>query len=132
MTEVSESIPAKREVASARASGGRRRVSPLHTVAVAFTAMCSLRVSAAVSLSIAAGATFMTRDTTRRPLLAASLTVTVTGSALTYWRHRRAVPLALSVLAAVWVYSFVYVVGAGHGGHMTDHMGTEVHRVFVS
>jgi hypothetical protein len=84
--------------------------------------MCCLGVSAAVSLSSALGATFLTRDATLRPLLAVSLAVTVVGSALTYWRRRRAVPLVLSGLAAMWVYSFVYLVGGGHGGHMTDHM----------
>ncbi len=74
-----------------------------------------------------AGATFLTRDSSLRPLLAASLAVTVVGSALTFWRHRRPGPLALTAVAAIWVYAFIYLVGGSHGGtghgdHMADHM----------
>jgi hypothetical protein len=70
----------------------------------------------------ALGATFLTRDTTLRPLLTFTLAVTVAGSALTYWRRRHAWPLALSLLSAAWIYSFVYLVGAGRAGAITDHM----------
>jgi hypothetical protein len=91
-----------------------------------FTALCCLGVSAAVSLASSIGATFMTRDSTLRPLLAVTLAVTVVGSALTYWRHRRRVPLLGTAVSAMWVYAFIYLVGGGHGGghgdHMTDHM----------
>ena len=69
-----------------------------------FTALCCLGVSAAVSLATAAGATFLTRDSSLRPLLTASLAVTVVGSALTFWRHRRPGPPALTAVAAIWVY----------------------------
>ena len=85
--------------------------------------MCCIGVSAAISLSTAMGAAFLTRDSTLRPLLAAALTMTVVGSALTYWRRRRAGPLALTVLAAVWVYGAIYVAGGAHtDAHMADHM----------
>jgi hypothetical protein len=102
--------------------GGRRWVSPLGAIAAGFTAMCCLGVSAAVSLSTALGATFLTRDATLRPLLAVTLAVTVAGSALTYWRRRQPWPLAVSAASAVWVYSSVYLVGGGHAAHMADHM----------
>ena len=102
--------------------GVQRWVSPLGALAAGFTTACCVGLSAAVSLSTALGATFLTRDTTLRPLLAVTLAVTVAGSALTYWRRRHGWPLALSVVAAVWIYSFVYLIGAGHAGAMTDHM----------
>lgn len=66
-------------------------MASLGAVAAGFTALCCIGVSAAVSLSTALGATFLTRDSTLRPLLAVTLAVTVAGSALTYtyWRRRR-------------------------------------------
>jgi hypothetical protein len=122
MTEVSQpSAPAARQVPPDRELDGPRWVSPLGALAAGFTAACCVGVSAVVSLSTALGATFLTRDTTLRPLLALTLAVTVTGSALTYWRRRRGWPLAVSVVSAVWIYSFVYLIGR-HTGHMTDHM----------
>jgi len=92
-----------------------------------FTAFCCLGVSAALSLATAASATFLTRDSSLRPLLAASLAVTVVGSALTFWRRQRPGPLALTAVAAISVYAFIYLVGGphggtGHGDHMADQM----------
>ena len=100
----------------------KRWVSPLGAAVATFTAMSCIGVSAAVSLSTSVGATFLTRDTTLRPLLAIVLAVTVVGSALTYWRRRRIWPLVLSAAAAVWVYGFVYVIHGSHHDHMADHM----------
>lgn len=106
-------------------SGGwRRAVGPVGTVAAGFTTLCCLGVSAAVSLGTSLGATFLTRDSSLRPLLAATLMVTVAGSLLTFWRHRALVwPLAATVAAAVLIYSAVYV-GLGPGG-MNDGMAGE-------
>ena len=106
-------------------SGGwRRAVGPVGTVAAGFTTLCCLGVSAAVSLGTSLGATFLTRDSSLRPLLAATLGVTVMGSALTFWRHRRLVwPLAITVGAAMLIYGAVYV-GLGAGG-MHDGMAGE-------
>ncbi len=91
------------------------------------SAMCCIGFSAAISLATAAEATFLTATVPCGPLLAASLIVTVLGSALTFWRHRMPGPLVLTVAAAAWVYAFIYLVGGAHGGtghgdHMTDHM----------
>jgi hypothetical protein len=91
-------------------------------VAGGFTALCCLGVSAALSLAGALGATFFTRDSALRPLLAASLAVTVVGSALAYWRHRHPSRLVVTTVAAVWVYAFIYLVSSGHGGGLGDHM----------
>jgi len=96
-------------------------------VTAGFTALCCIGVSAALSLATAVGATFLTRDSSLRPLLAASLAVTVLGSALTFRRHRRPGPLALTSTAAIWVYTSIYLVGGthggtGHGDHMADNM----------
>ena len=106
-------------------SGGwRRAVGPVGTVAAGFTTLCCLGVSAAVSLGTSLGATFLTRDSSLQPLLAATLGVTVMGSALTFRRHRWLVwPLAATVAAAVLIYSGVYV-GLGTGG-MHDGMAGE-------
>ena len=57
-------------------------------IAAGFTTLCCIGVSAALSLASAVGATFLTKDATLRPVLAATLALTVVGSALTYWRHR--------------------------------------------
>ena len=102
----------------------RQVVGPVGTVAAGFTTLCCLGVSAAVSLSTSLGATFLTRDSSLRPLLAATLAVTVAASALTFWRHRGLVwPLAATAAAAVMIYGAVYV-GLGAGG-MNDHMAGE-------
>ena len=106
-------------------SGGwKQAVGPLGTVAAAFTTLCCLGVSAAVSLGTSLGATFLTRDNALRPLLAATLGVTLAGSTLTLWRHRGLVwPLAATVAAAGLIYGGVYV-GLGAGG-MHDAMAGE-------
>ena len=105
-------------------SGWRQVVGPLGTVAAGFTTLCCLGVSAAVSLSTSLGATFLTRDTSLRRLLAATLAVTVAASALTFWRHRSMVwPFAATAAAAIMIYGGVYV-GLGTGG-MNDGMAGE-------
>ncbi|MHB8467809.1 MAG: MerC family mercury resistance protein [Acidimicrobiales bacterium] len=120
MTLVAQTPDAPRQVGDDGRSP--RVIGAFGIVATWFTAMCCIGVSAAVSLSTSVGATFLTRDSTLRPLLAASLSVTVVGSALTFWRRRRPVPLIASALAAVWVYAAAYLVGGGHSGHAADHM----------
>lgn len=108
-------------------------------VTAGFTTLCCLGVSAALSLATAVSATFLTRDSTLRPILAGTLAVTIAGSALTYWRHRRPGPLALTTLAAVWVYSIVFVVGggrggrgdAGHGDHVVEQAAKQVGHGFT-
>ena len=96
-------------------------------VASAITTACCLGLSAAVSLATAVGATFLTRDATLRPLLAAMLAITVVGSAWTARRHRSLPPLVLSVVASVLVYSALYGpldkgigVGKAAAGHTQD------------
>ena len=103
-------------------------------VASAITTVCCLGLSAAVSLATSVGATFLTRDATLRPLLAAMLAITVVGSAWTARRHRSLPPFVLSVVASVVVYSALYgpldtgigvsKAGAGHtqDGAMHDGM----------
>ena len=96
-------------------------------VAAGFTALCCLGVSAALSLASAVGATFLTQDSSLRPILAGTLALTVAGSALTYWRHRHPGALIVTTLAAVWVYSVIFLAGGSHSAstmadHMTDHM----------
>lgn len=91
--------------------------------------------SAALSLATAVGATFLTSDSALRPLLAATLALTVGASALTYWRHRSAGPLVLSAIAATWIYTVIFLVGGSHGGHgqgshaddMADHGSQAAH-----
>ena len=104
--------------------GWQIAVGPMGTVAAGFTTLCCLGVSAAVSLGTSVGATFLARDSALRPLLAATLAVTVAGSALTFWRHRgRVWPLVVTVAAGAAIYSAVYV-GLGPGG-MNDGMAGE-------
>ena len=96
--------------------GWQQAIAPLGTVAAGFTTLSCLGMSAAVSLSTSVGATFLTRDSALRPLLAASLVVTVAGSALSFWRHRGlAWPLVVTIAASVAIYSALYV-GLGPGG----------------
>lgn len=86
----------------------------------------------ALCLAGAIGATFMTRDATRRPILAAT-PATVAGSAPTSRRRRPLAAWLISVASALWVSGFTLVVGASPGGHgqgdnmadrMTDHAAT--------
>ena len=95
-------------------------------LAAGLTTLCCLGVSAALSLATAVGATFLTEDSTLRPILAVTLTMTVAASALTYWRHRLPGPLLVTTLAAVGVYTATYVGGGGqghsdHGDHAPGH-----------
>lgn len=104
-------------------TGWRRWVPAFGTVSATFTALCCLGISAALSLSTAVGATFLTRDSTLKPILAATLAVTIAGSILTSWRTRRVGPLILTILAAAWIYAFIFVNGGTHTGHTpVDHM----------
>ena len=65
-------------------------------VAAAFTTLCCLGFTAALSLASAVGATFLTRDATLKPLLVATIILTLVGSALTYRRHGNPLPLILT------------------------------------
>jgi hypothetical protein len=108
-------------------------------IASAITTVCCLGVSFAVSIASTIGATFLTRDKTLEPLLAAALLVTVLGTALTLRRHRNPAPLIVVLAGAALVFAALYgpldtgigVTGAatGHGSHhahdaMTDAMST--------
>ena len=102
----------------------RQLVGPVGTFAAGFTTLCCLGVSTAVSLSSSLGATFLTRDSSLRPLLAATLALTVTASALTFSRHGGIVwPFAATAAAAIMIYGAVYI-GLGAGG-MNDGMAGE-------
>ncbi len=79
--------------------------------AAAFTTLCCLGFTAALSLASAVGATFLTRDATLKPLLVATIILTVVGSALTYRRHRNPLPLILTALAGAWVFLFIFTIG---------------------
>ena len=92
-------------------------------VAAGFTTLCCLGFAAALSLATALGATFLTKDDTRRPILAVTLALTVAGSAFTYWRHRSPGSLVITIIAAVWVYAMTYLVDGSHGQAMDDGMG---------
>lgn len=59
-------------------------------LSAAFTTLCCLGISAALSLATAVGASFLTRDATLQPLLIVTLALTVIGSALTFRRHAQA------------------------------------------
>jgi MerC mercury resistance protein len=106
----------------------QRGVMWASVLAAGFTALCCLGLSAALSLASAVGATFLTRDSTLRPILAITLVLTVAGSALTFWRHRRPGPLIVTAVAAVSVYGTLFLAGGSpgaHGGsseHMTDQL----------
>ena len=104
-------------VVRAEGTGGwQQAIAPLGTIAAGFTTLSCLGMSAAVSLSTSIGATFFTRDSALRPLLATSLAVTVAGSALSFWRHRGlAWPLVVTIAASMAIYSALYV-GLGPGG----------------
>jgi MerC mercury resistance protein len=109
----------------------QRLVSPVSVVASGFTALCCLGISAAVSLATSVGATFMTSDSTLRPLLIVFLAITVIASAFSFRRHRLPWPLVITVLAAVGVYVSIFNPFAGHGteaatgAHGDDHMGDD-------
>jgi hypothetical protein len=108
-----------------QASGAAGRGIPLWqrwfpragAIAAGFTTLCFMGMAAALSLASAVGATFLTKDATLKPLLAATIALTLAGSALTYWRHRNPFPLLLTALAGTWVFLFTFViVGTAHAG----------------
>jgi hypothetical protein len=104
-------------------------VSPVGVIAAGFTTLCCLGIAAALSFASSIGATFLTRDSSLRPILFVTLAVTTAGSALTYWRHRQTVvPLAVTVAASVWIYLAVFA-SVGHDA-MHDNMA-DAHVVAV-
>lgn len=119
-------LSAKASPAQSSSSPERQWFAWLPLAAAGFTTLCCLGASAALSLATTVAATFLTRDSALRPLLAATLALTVSASGLTYWRHRRLGPLVLTAIAAAWIYTVIFLVGGTHGGHdqasHTDHM----------
>lgn len=97
-------------------------------VAAGFTTLCCLGISAALSLATSVGATFLTRDSSLKPLLVVTLLVTAAGSGLTFWRHRHPGPLLLTVFAGVWVYAFTFVIKSGGHAAMHDDMSHANHH----
>lgn len=79
-------------------------------VAAAFTTLCCLGLTAALSLASAAGATFFSEDATLKPLLAATIILTLVGSALTYRRHRNPLPLILTALSGAWIFLSIFTI----------------------
>ena len=113
-------------------SGWRSWFSWVGLLAAGFTTLCCLGISAALSLATAVGTTFLTEDSTLKPILAATLAFTILGSVLTFWRHRHPGTLVLTTLAAVWIYAviFVGVSGVHHEGshdHVSNHAGGPAH-----
>jgi hypothetical protein len=117
------STPSRIESVTHRQPLWQRLLPRVGAVAAGFTALCCLGISAALSLASSVGATFLTRDSSVKPLLAITLVVTALGSALTYWRHRHPGPLLLTVLAGAWVYLFTFVVETSSHAPMHDNMG---------
>ena len=103
-----------------------RAAGPVGLLAAGLTTACCLGLSAMLSLATSAGATFMTRDSTLKPILVATLGLTCAGSALTVWRHRSTIlPLLMTVAASVAIYTLVYGFSLATGGQdtMNDGMG---------
>lgn len=101
-------------------------VPRLGTLSATITTLCCLGVGAAISLTTAVGATFLTSDAVLRPLLAATLLLTVLGSALTWRAHRNPLPLMVTAAAGAWVFiaifgSDLFAHGSGEDGHGTGH-----------
>ena len=101
----------------------QRIISLGGVVAAGFTTLCCLGLAAALSFASAVGASFLTHDSSLRPVLIVALAITTLGSALTFWRRRSTPgPLLLTIAASVWIYSLVF--GLSSGGHaMHDQMG---------
>jgi len=89
----------------------QRSLPRVGAVAAAFTTLCCLGFAAALSLASAVGATFLTKDATLKPLLVATIILTLVGSALTYRRHHNLLPLILTALAGAWVFLFIFTIG---------------------
>ncbi len=112
-----------------------RAVSPVGVIAAGFTTLCCLGIAAALSFASSIGATFLTRDSSLRPILIATLAVTAGGSALTYWRRRQTVwPLALTIAASVWIYLVVFGSTSHDAMHdnMADAHSAAVHQQVLS
>jgi len=93
-------------------------------IAAGFTALCCLGVAAALSMATSVGATFPTRDTSLRPLLAATLLFTALGRTLTFTRHRKPGPLIVTIAAGLWMCVLTFAVGASsRGAARHDAMG---------
>ncbi len=60
-------------------------------------------------MASALGATFLLNDATLRPLLIATLVVTLIGSALTFRLHRNPLPVILTAISGPWIYFFTFV-----------------------
>ena len=103
-----------------------RAAGPVGLVATGLTTACCLGLSVALSLATSVGATFMTRDSTLKPILFATLALTCAASALTFWRHRSTIlPLLMTIAASVAIYTLVYGFSLATGGQdtMNDGMG---------
>src|SRR5712692_4115792 len=91
-----------------------RALALVGVIATGFTTLCCLGIAGSLSFATSIGATFLTRDSSLRPILIATLAITAAGSALTFWRyHQTVVPLALTVAASVWIYVAVFA-STGH------------------
>jgi uncharacterized membrane protein (UPF0136 family) len=73
-----------------------------------FTTACCIGLPAVVSLLSAVGAGVLLNDRYLQPLLVATLLITISASALTYWRHRNPMPLIVTTLSAALIYWFIY------------------------
>lgn len=80
------------------------------------TTLCCIGLSAVISLATAVGATFMTRDSSLRPILAVTLIITAIASAFTLRRHRNPLPLIITIASGALIFWTLFG-GSNASGH---------------
>jgi len=113
-----------------KGSDARTAVPLVATAAAVVAALCCIGVSAVTALAAAGGAAFLLRDATLRPLLLGVLVVTVVAGGLSWRRHRKALPVLVSAVAAGALYASIFGPWASraHEDHMHDAMQSSAHH----
>jgi hypothetical protein len=112
-------------------SGWQQLVPRAIAAGAVLTVLCCIGLSVATGLVSAAGAAFLLRDATLRPLLLAVLAATVVSSVLTFRRHRNVFPVLLTTLAGGTLYWLIFGHGQAHGDHMGDAMPNSAHNALT-
>ena len=85
-------------------------IDKIGIVGVVFSSLCCWGFPAVISLFSALGISFLIGDALFLPLVSIFLAISITGTFLSYLKHRNIYPLAISIISSIVMATFLFVI----------------------